>query len=62
MESLFAIFYVNEAYIASRDPVFLQKVIDGLVMTFERVGLETNIKKTQAMTYTPETIQLQLLT
>jgi len=33
---------VDDAYIASRDPVFLQRAIDGLVSAFERVGLETN--------------------
>jgi hypothetical protein len=55
METLFAIFYVDDSYIASRDPIFLQR-------TFERVGLETNTKKTQAMTCTPGNIRLQLLT
>jgi hypothetical protein len=62
METLFAIFYVDDAYIASRDPVFLQQAINGLVRTFERVGLETNTKKMQAMTCMPGTICLQLLT
>jgi hypothetical protein len=62
METLFAIFYVDDAYIASRDPVFLQQAIDGLVSTFKRVGLKTNIKKTQAMTCTPGTFRLQLPT
>jgi hypothetical protein len=62
MVTLFAIFYVDDAYITSRDPVFLQQAIDGLVSAFERVGLETNIKKTQAMTCTPGTIRLQLPT
>ncbi len=62
METLFAIFYVDDVYIASRDPVFLQRAIDGLVSAFERVGLETNIKKMQAMTCTPGTIRLQLPT
>ncbi len=62
METLFAIFYVDDAYIASRDPVFLQRAIDGLVTAFECVGLETNTKKTQAMTCTPGTIRLQLPT
>jgi hypothetical protein len=62
METLFAIFYVDDAHIASRDPVFLQRAIDGLVRTFEHVGLETNTKKTQAMTCMPGTIRLQLLT
>ena len=31
METLFAIFYVDDVYIASRDPFFLQRAIDGLV-------------------------------
>jgi hypothetical protein len=62
METLFAIFYVDDAYLASRDPVFLQRAIDGLITAFERVGLETNTKKTQAMTCTPSTIRLQLPT
>jgi RNase P subunit RPR2 len=62
MATLFTIFYVDDAYIASRDPVFLQRAIDGLVSAFERIGLETNIKKTQAMTCTPGTIRLQLPT
>jgi len=62
METLFAIFYVDDAYIASRDPVFLQRAIDGLITAFERVGLETITKKMQAMTCTPGTIRLQLPT
>jgi len=62
METLFAIFYVDDAYIASRDPVFLQRAINGLVSAFERVDLETNIKKTQAISCTPGTIRLQLPT
>ena len=59
MEALFAIFYVDDAYIAARDPIFLQQVIDILVTTFKRVGLETNTKKTQVMTCTPGKIRLQ---
>ena len=62
METLFAIFYVNDTYIALRDPVFLQRAIDGLVSTFQCVGLETNTRKTYAMTCTPITIRLQLPT
>jgi RNase P subunit RPR2 len=62
MVTLFAVFYVDDACIASRDPVLLQRAIDGLVCAFERVGLETNIKKTQAMTCMPSTICLQLPT
>ncbi len=40
----------------------MQRAIDGLVSAFERVGLETNVKKTQAMTCTRGTIRLQLPT
>jgi hypothetical protein len=62
MDALFAIFYVDNAYIAARDPVFLQWAINGLVSTFELVGLKTNISKTKAMTCTPGKIRLQLPT
>ncbi len=60
MDALFAIFYVDDVYIAARDPVFLQWAIDGLVSTFEHVGLKTNISKTKAIICTPGKIQLQL--
>ena len=58
----FAIFYVDDAYFASRDPVFLQTALDILVELFERVGLETNRLKTQAMICTPGRIRTQLPT
>ncbi len=60
MDALFAIFYVEDAYIVARDPVFLQWAIDGLVSTFERVDLKTNTTKTKSMTCTPGKIWLQL--
>ena len=60
METLFAIFYVDDAYIATWDPVFLQQAINILVTNFEPVGLETNTKNTQAMTCTPSKIWLPL--
>ena len=47
---------------ASRDPIFVQRAIDGLVTSFKHVGLETNTKKMQAMTCTPGNIPLQLPT
>jgi hypothetical protein len=43
MAALLAIFYVDDVYIASRDPVFLQRAIDGLVSAFERVGLRVGL-------------------
>jgi hypothetical protein len=61
MDALFAIFYVDDASILARDPVFLQRAIDGLVSMFEHVGLETNTTKTKGTTCTPGKIRLQLL-
>jgi hypothetical protein len=49
IEGLFAIFYVNNGYIASCDVKFLQETLDILVKIFKHVGLATNTKKTQAM-------------
>ena len=62
MTTFFAIFYVNDAYLASRDAVFLQHALDILVDLFERVGLQTNTSKTQTMICTPGQIWMQLLT
>ncbi len=39
MATFFAIFYIDDAYIASWDARFLQHVLDILVNLFERVGL-----------------------
>jgi hypothetical protein len=61
MDALFAIFYVDDAYLAARDPNLLQQALDSLVDTFEHVGLETNTLKTKAMICTPGEIRLQLL-
>jgi hypothetical protein len=60
VKELFAIFYVNDGYIASRDAEFLQEALDILVKTFKRTGLATNTKKTQAMVCTPGKIRVQL--
>ncbi len=62
MRSFFTIFYVNDAYFASCDPVFLQMAFDIVVKIFEHVGLETNRLKTQAMVCTPGRIRTQLPT
>jgi hypothetical protein len=60
IEALFAIFYVDDGYIASKDAEFLQEALDIIVETFKRVGLATNTKKTQAMVCTPGKIRVQL--
>jgi hypothetical protein len=39
MATFFAIFYINDAYLASRDGVFLQRALTLLVHLFEQVGL-----------------------
>ncbi len=53
MAACFAIFYVDNMYLASRDPGFLQQALDILVNLFTHVGLKTNIKKTQMMIFMP---------
>ena len=52
-----ALFYVDDGVIASTDPEYLQEAIDILVDLFERVGLNTNTKKTEAMTCIPGRIR-----
>ncbi len=54
----FAIFYVDDGYITLRDAEFLQEAFDVLVETFKRIGLATNMKKTQVMVCTPGEIPL----
>ena len=59
---LFAIFYVDDTLVASRDPKTLQRAMDVLVALFERVGLRTNTKKTKVMTFVPGKIRTRLST
>jgi hypothetical protein len=60
--AFFPIFYVDGAYLAARDPNFLQVALTSLVIMFDRVGLETNVKKMQTMISTPRQIITQLST
>ncbi len=60
MSTFCSIFYVDNAYLASRDAEFLQRALDLLVSLFERVGLETNTSKTQTIICTPGRIRTQL--
>ncbi len=48
IKGLFAVFYIDDRYIASCNAEFLQEALDILVKTFKCVGLATNIKKMQA--------------
>ncbi len=58
--TFFAIFYVEDAYLASRDAGFLQHALTLLADLFKRVGLQTNTPKTQTMICTPGRIRTQL--
>ena len=60
LATFFAIFYVDDAYLALRDAGFLQHALDILVGRFERVGLQCNTTKTQTMICTPGRIRTQL--
>ncbi len=60
--TLFAIFYVDDAYLASWDPEFLQYMLTHLVCLFEHIGLQMNMTKTQTMICTPDKIRTQLPT
>ena len=52
-----ALFYVDDAFIGSRDPVLLQSSLDKLISIFERVGLYTNVQKNKSMTFLPGRIR-----
>jgi hypothetical protein len=60
MATFFAVFYVDNAYLASRDAEFLQGTLDIIIRLFKWVGLQTNTKKTQTMICTPGRIRTQL--
>jgi hypothetical protein len=62
MGAFFTTFYVDDAYLAARDPDFLQVASNSLVSLFKCVGLETNVKKMQTMICTPGQITTQLST
>ena len=58
--TLFTVFYVDDAYVNTKDSEFLQHALDHLVETFQHVGVETNTQETVAMTCTPGKIWAQL--
>jgi hypothetical protein len=60
MATFFAIFYVDNAYLASQDAGFLQHALNILVDLFKQVSLKTNMSKTQTMICTPGQIRTQL--
>jgi hypothetical protein len=60
MATFFAIFYVDDAFLASQDAGFLQHALTLLVDLFEQVGLQANTSKTQMMICTPGRIRTQL--
>ncbi len=60
MVTFFAIFYVNNAFLASWDAGFLQHALTLLVDLFEWVGLQANMTQTQTLVCTPGRIRTQL--
>ena len=44
VSTFFAIFYVDDAYLASRDTEILQRALDILVSLFERVGGDEHVQ------------------
>ncbi|KAL9183034.1 hypothetical protein ACHAXT_004821 [Thalassiosira profunda] len=60
MRTILAIFYADDAFLASRDPEELQRALDIVVELFDRVGLRTNTTKTQAMICIPGKIRTRL--
>jgi hypothetical protein len=62
MATFFAIFYVDNAYLASWDAGFLQHALNILVNLFKRVGLQRNTSKTQTIICMPGRIWMQLPT
>ncbi len=60
--TFFAIFYVDNAYLASWDAGFLQRTLTLLVNLFQPVGLRTNTSKMQTMICTQGWIRTQLPT
>ena len=53
IRQIVACFYADDGLIAARGPSTLQKAINTLVAIFERVGLQTNTEKTEAMMVVP---------
>ena len=55
-----ALFYADDAFIASHNHRILQEALDILVKLFERVGLLTNTAKTQTIICIPGKIRTRL--
>jgi hypothetical protein len=59
IEGLFAVFYIDDGYIASCNMEFLQEALNILVKRFMYLGLTTNTKKAQVMICTLGRIRVQ---
>jgi hypothetical protein len=60
MATFFAIFYVDDTFLASQDAGFLQHALTLLVDLFEQVGLQAKTTKTQMLVCTLGHIRTQL--
>ena len=57
---LLVCFYTDDGLLVAYDRSFLQRASESLCSLFDRVGLHTNTKKTQAMVFLPELIRICL--
>jgi hypothetical protein len=57
IRTMLACFYADDGLVACRDPDLLQRALDALTALFDRVGLRTNTKKTECMTFLPGKIR-----
>ena len=58
---LFACFYADDGLLVAREPKHLQTAFNLLTLLFDRVGLETNTTKTEAMVFLPGRIRTCLM-
>ena len=52
------VFYADDGLVACCDPDLLQRAFDAFIKLFERCGLKTNVKKTEAVTFVPGRIRV----
>ena len=57
IRTMLACSYAADGLVACRDPDLLQRALDALTALFDRVGLRTNTKKTEYMTFLPGKIR-----
>ena len=57
IRTMLTCFYADDGLVACCDPDLLQRALDVFMALFDRVGLRTNTKKTECMTFLPGKIR-----